>query len=212
MEKEGHMARKLLAALAVVLFAATSAFGQERGIGAGRVEIGAFPGGGMFVTKTTNGNEPAFGNYALGGSFTWNVNRWVGLEGEGGGTLGVRQAFTFGDTAYTNQRPPSTWMYHGNAVVNPRGSDRVVVPYLTGGLGGITLSPHREARLLGIENYKTFLAGNLGGGVKWFAAPHLGLRGDYRLFVVRNNDTAPLFFGNETRYGHRVQGGLVFTY
>jgi hypothetical protein len=103
-------------------------------------------------------------------------------------------------------------MYHGNAVVNPRGSDRVLVPYLTGGLGGITLSPHREARLLGIENYKTFLAGNLGGGVKWFAAPHLGLRGDYRLFVVRNNDTAPLFFGNETRYGHRVQGGLVFTY
>ncbi len=55
------MARKLLAALAVVLFAATSAFGQERGIGAGRVEIGAFPGGGMFFTKTSNGNEPGFG-------------------------------------------------------------------------------------------------------------------------------------------------------
>jgi hypothetical protein len=210
MGKEDHMARKLLAALAVVLFAATSAFGQERGIGAGRVEIGAFPGGGMFFTKTTN--EPAFGNYALGGSFTWNLNRWVGLEGEGGGTLGVRQAFTFGDTAYANQRSPGTWMYHGNAVLSPVGSDRVVVPYLTGGLGGITLSPHREARLLGIDNYKTFLAGNLGGGVKWFAAPHLGFRGDYRLFVVKDNETAPLFFGNETRYGHRVQGGLVFTY
>jgi hypothetical protein len=210
MGKEDHMARKLLAALAVVLFAATSAFGQERGIGAGRVEIGAFPGGGMFFTKTTN--EPAFGNYALGGSFTWNLNRWVGLEGEGGGTLGVRQAFTFGDTAYANQRSPGTWMYHGNAVLSPVGSDRVVVPYLTGGLGGITLSPHREARLLGIDNYKTFLAGNLGGGVKWFAAPHLGFRGDYRLFVVKDNETAPLFFGNETRYGHRVQGGLVLTY
>lgn len=206
------MARKLLGTLAVVLFAATSAFAQERGIGAGRVEIGAFPGGGMFFTKTGNGNEPGFGNYALGGSLTLNVNRWVGLEGEGGGTLGVRQGFIFGDTAYTDQRSPSTWMYHGNAVVNPRGSDRPLVPYLTAGLGGITLSPHREARLLGIENYKTFLTGNLGGGVKWFAAPHLGFRGDYRLFVVKNTDTAPLFFGNETRYGHRVQGGLVFTY
>ena len=63
------MARKLLTAFAVVLFAAT-AFAQERSIGAGRVEIGAFPGGGMFFTKTSNGNEPAFGNYALGGSFT----------------------------------------------------------------------------------------------------------------------------------------------
>jgi hypothetical protein len=205
------MARKLLTAFAVVLFA-TTAFAQERSIGAGRVEIGAFPGGGMFFTKTSNGNEPAFGNYALGGSFTLNVNRWVGLEGEGGGTFGVRQAFTFGDTAYTDQRSPSTWMYHGDVVVNPRGNDRPLVPYLTGGLGGITLSPHREARLLGIENYKTFLTGNLGGGVKWFATPHLGFRGDYRLFVVKNNDTAPLFFGNETRYGHRVQGGLVLTY
>src|SRR6185503_16585932 len=124
--REGHMARKLLAALAVVLFAATSAFGQERGIVAGRVEIGAFPGGGMVFTKTTN--EPAFGNYALGGSFTWNLNRWVGVEGEGGGTLGVRQAFTFGDTAYANQRSPGTWMYQGNAVLSPVGSDRVVVP------------------------------------------------------------------------------------
>jgi len=206
------MARKLLAALAVVLFVAAGAFAQERSLRAGRVEIGAFPGGGMFFSKTSNGNEPAFGNYALGGSFTLNLNRWVGLEGEGGGTLGVRQAFTFGDTAYTEQRSPSTWMYHGNVVVNPRGNDRPLVPYLTGGLGGITLSPHRDAGLLGIENYKTFLTGNMGGGLKWFAAPHLGFRGDYRLFVVKNNDTAPMFFGNETRYGHRVQGGLVFTY
>ena len=206
------MGRKLLAALAVVLFAAATTFAQERSIGAGRVEIGAFPGGGMFFTKTSNGNEPAFGNYALGGSFTLNMNRWVGLEGEGGGTLGVRQAFTFAETAYTDQRSPSSWMYHGNVVVNPRGNDRPLVSYLTGGLGGITLSPHRDARLLGIENYKTFLTGNLGGGIKWFAAPHLGFRGDYRLFVVKNNDTAPMFFGNETRYGHRVQGGLVFNY
>src|SRR6185503_11492889 len=201
MGKEDHMARTLLTALAVVLFAATSAFGQERGTGAGRVEIGAFPGGGMFFTKSSNGNEPGFGNCALGGSFTWNVNSWVGLEGEGGGTLGMRQALTFADTANSNQRSPSTWMYHGNVVVNPGGSDRGLVPYLTGGLGGITLSPHREARLLGIENDETFFTGNVGGGVKWFATPHVGLRGDYRLFVVEHNDTAPLFFGSETRYG-----------
>jgi len=123
------MARKVLAMLAVVMFAAAGAYAQERVGGAGRVEIGAFPGGGMFFTKTSNGNEPAFGNYALGGSFTVNVNRFVGLEGEAGGTLGMHQKFTFNNTDYTNQRSPSTWMYQGNVVVNPGGGDRTFVPY-----------------------------------------------------------------------------------
>src|SRR5690242_9028757 len=206
------MARKLLTALAVLLFVAASAFGQERVGGAGRVEIGAFPGGGMFFTKTSNGNEPAFGNYALGGSFTVNVNRFVGIEGEGGGTLGMHQKFTFNNTDYTDQRSPSSWMYHGNVVVNPGGSDNTFVPYATGGLGGLTLSRHRGAPDLGITAYKNYLTGNLGGGLKYFASPHVGFRGDYRLFIVGNNSIAPMFFGNETRYGHRVQGGLIFTY
>lgn len=206
------MARKVLAMLAVVMFAAAGAYAQERVGGAGRVEIGAFPGGGMFFTKTSNGNEPAFGNYALGGSFTVNINRFVGLEGEGGGTLGVHQAFTFNGTEYKNQRTPSMWMYQGNVVVNPAGSDHALVPYATGGLGGLTLSRHRGAPDLGISAYQNYLTGNVGGGLKYFVSPHVGFRGDYRLFIVENNDTAPAFFGTDRRYGHRVQGGLVFTY
>lgn len=207
------MARKVLAVLAVVAFAfAVSASAQERGIGPGRVEIGAFPGGGMFFTKTSNGNEPEFGNYALGGSFTLNVNRWVGFEGEGGGTIGVRQTFDFENATFTDQRSPHTWMYHGNVVVNPVGNNRSVVPYVTSGLGGVTLSPRGDAKALGIDTYKTFLTSNVGAGLKWFSTSHIGLRGDYRLFIVKKNETAPLFFGNETRYGHRVQGGMVFTF
>ena len=209
------MTRKILALTAAFMFVAAAASAQEgRGIGAGRVEIAAFPGGGMFFTKTTNGNEPAFGNYALGGSLTWNVNRFVGMEAEGGGTVGVHQAFTFGETNYANQRSPSTWMYHGNVLVNPVGNNRPLVPYATAGLGGLTLCPCGPGvkDTLGITTYKTYLTGNLGGGVKYFATPHLGFRGDYRMFMIRNNDTAPLFFGNETRYGHRVQGGLILTY
>jgi hypothetical protein len=207
------MGRKLLAALAVVLCAAAGAYAQERAAGAGRIEIAAFPGGGMFFTKTSNGSEPEFGNYALGGSFTVNANRWLGFEGEAGGTVGLRQAFNFGETAYTDQRSPSMWMYQGNVVVNPGGSDRALVPYATGGVGGLTLCPCGDAKnTLGVTAYKTYLTGNMGGGLKWFATPHVGFRGDYRLFAVRNNSTAPLFFGNQTRYGHRVQGGLVFTY
>jgi len=35
------------------------------------------------------------------------------------------------------------------------------------------------------------------------------LSGDYRFLIVRSDDDAPLFFGRETRYGHRVTGGLL---
>jgi hypothetical protein len=206
------MARKVLVVLAVVTLTAVSAYAQERVGGAGRFEIGAFPGGGMFFTKSSNGNEPEFGNYALGGSFTFNVNRWIGIEGEAGGTLGLNQSFSFNNTEFTDQQSPNTWMYHGNVVANLVSNDRALVPYVTGGLGGVTLSPRGEAEMLGVNDYKTFLAGNFGGGVKWFATPHVGFRGDYRLFVVKDNESAPLFFGNETRYGHRAQGGMIFTF
>jgi hypothetical protein len=48
--------------------------------------------------------------------------------------------------------------------------------------------------------------------LKWFASRHWGVRADYRLFRVKQKDTAPAFFGQENRYGHRVYGGVVLTY
>ncbi len=66
---------------------------------------------------------------------------------------------------------------------------------------------------LGVTTTETYFTGNAGGGLKWFAARHWGLRADYRLFIIRNKDAAPLFFGQEDlRYGHRVYGGVVLTY
>ena len=206
------MLRNVLALLAAMVIGVGAAYAQETGAGAGRIEIGAFPGGGMFFTESSKGNEPDFGNYALGASFTVNVNRWIGFEGEGGGTIGIHQNFNVGQEAFTDQRSPSMWSYNGNIVVNPGGSDRAIVPYLTGGLGGLTLCPCGDVDTLGITKYETYLSGNVGGGVKWFSTEHFGVRGDYRFFMVRNNDSAPLFFGNENRYGHRVQAGLIFTY
>jgi hypothetical protein len=35
------------------------------------------------------------------------------------------------------------------------------------------------------------------------------VRGDYRFMSVRSDDSAPVFFGQETRYGHRVYGAVV---
>ncbi len=206
------MPRTLLALFAATLMSFGTAYAQETGVGAGRIEVGAFPGGGMFFTQSSNGNEPDFGNYSLGASLTVNVNRWIGFEGEGGATVGIRQNLKLGRTAFTDQRTPGMWMYSGNVVVNPAGNARAVVPYVTGGVGGLTIAPWGDVGALGITNYETYLTGNVGGGVKWFSTQHFGVRGDYRFFMVQNKDSAPLFFGNENRYGHRVQAGLIFTY
>jgi hypothetical protein len=206
------MTRNTLALLVAFALGAGSAYGQEGTAGAGRFEVGAFPGGAIFFTESGNGTEPNFGNYALGGSMTFNVNRYVGVEGEGGGTVGVRQNFTAAETAFVNQRTPGMWMYHGNVIVNPLGNDRAFVPYATGGAGGLTMAPWGDVDALGVTTHETYLTGNVGGGLKWFSTQRFGVRGDYRFFAVRNKDTAPWFFGNENRFGHRVQAGLIFTY
>ena len=206
------MLRRVLMVLAAAAFGVGTVYAQEGGAGAGRVEIGAFPGGGMFFTQSTHGNEPNFGNYALGGSVTLNLNRWIGIEGEGGGSVGLHQTFNVAGNTFTETRTPGMYSYNGNVVAHPAGSNRAIVPYATGGLGGLTMSPKGGVENLGITNYETFLAGNVGGGLKWFSTRHVGVRGDYRFFMVKSKDTAPVFFGNENRYGHRVQAGLVFTY
>jgi len=37
----------------------------------------------------------------------------------------------------------------------------------------------------------------------------MGPARDYRFTAVRSKDDAPSFFGQETRYGHRVYGGVL---
>jgi hypothetical protein len=207
------MRRFVITLTAAVLFAiATAAYAQERA-GAGRVEVAGFPVGGMFFTGSSDQQEPAFGAYALGASLTYNLNRMVGLEGEFGNAVGVHQNITFQDRVLSDQRSPSVYAYTGNVVVNPIGNDRLVVPYATAGLGGMTLVDHKDTTAIGVTDKTTYFASNVGGGVKWFAHRYLGVRGDYRLVIVNDKSTAPEFFGHrEIRYGHRVYGGLIFTY
>jgi hypothetical protein len=199
-------------AVIAIVTVGTVADAQER-MGAGRIEVAGFPTGGMFFTGLSNDQEPKFENYALGAAFTYNLNRYFGLEGEFGNAVGVHQKITFRDNVLTNQRSPSLWAYTGNVVVNPMGNDRIIVPYATGGLGGMTLREKDDIHTLGVIHNTTYLAGNVGGGVKWFAHRYFGLRGDYRLVMVNDRSTAPEFFGrHEVRYGHRIYGGLLFTY
>ena len=127
------------------------------------------------------------------------------MEGEVSGALGITQDLQF-TSGTSSVRSPNLLNYSGNLVVSaPIHSS--VVPYVTGGVGGLTLFDRAS---LGINDAETFLTGNVGGGVKWFNNNgRWGLRGDYRFVAVRSRDDAPSFFGQETRYGHRVYGGVL---
>jgi hypothetical protein len=209
------MRSRIVTMAAIALLAiGTAAYGQERtDVGAGRFEVAAFPGGGLFFTGSSNQQEPAFGTYALGASLTVHVNRFIGFEGEFGNAVGTHQSMTFQGRTLRDQRAPCLYAYTGNVVLHPIGNNRRVAPYAAGGLGGITLLDNTDTSTIGVTGKTNYLAGNVGGGVKWFAHRYVGLRGDYRLVMVNDRSTAPEFFGRrEVRYGHRIYGGLIFNY
>ena len=188
---------------ALVIVGAGRAAAQEVTGGPGTVEITAIPGGGTFFTSRHS--APSFGNYTLGGALTYNINPIVGLESEVSGAFGVSQDLAFGGIT-SSQKSPNTLNYAADVVVSAP-THSPVVPYVAGGVGGLTMY---ERAGLGINGTQTFLTGNAGGGAKWYAPNgRWGLRGDYRFTTVRGKDDAPSFFGRDTRYGHRVYGSLI---
>lgn len=199
------MKRLIAAVFAFVSIIGTSqAFAQEAGPGIGTVQLSIIPGGGAFFTEDKDAKEPGFGNYDLGGSLTFNFNRFVGIEGEFAGGLGVKQGLNSG--AFTaDVKTPNLLNYSGNLVVSAANRS-AFVPYVTGGVGGLTLL---ETAGLGINQAETFLTGNVGGGLKWYGGRWGGVRADYRFVAVQSKDDAPAFFGQVTRYGHRVYAGVI---
>ncbi len=183
---------------------ATPVFAQDAAPGPGKVVITIIPGGATFFTEAEdNPDGPSFGNYELGGSVTVNFNRYIGVEGEVSGAIGVSQSLQLGNSSF-DERSPDLLNYSGNLVVSAPNRTSVV-PYLTGGVGGLTLF---ERRVLTVNDAETFLTGNVGGGVAWHAG-RWGLRGDYRFIAVQSKDDAPSFFGQQERYGHRVYAGVL---
>ena len=195
-----------------VVLVATAASAQEQAAGASRWEVTGFPGGGIVFTAGSEGaagKEPNFGDYALGASLTFNFNQYWGVEGEVGGAFGIDQRLNFGrGRSVGDVSPPNMLAYHGNIVFYPLRNDRRFVPYATGGAGGLTMFDKQEVGFTGDE---TFLTGNVGGGLKWYLSDRWGVRGDYRFFAIDSKDNAPAFFGRDTRYGHRVYAGLIFS-
>ncbi len=188
---------------AVGLVGTSQAYAQESAPGPGTVVVTIIPGGGTFFTEGKETKGPSFGNYDVGAAVAVNFNRYVGIEGEVSGALGIAQDLQFsGQTS--NLKTPNALDYSGNLVLSAANRSSLV-PYVIGGVGGLSLF---DKASLGINQTETFLTGNVGGGLKWFNG-RWGLRGDYRFVAVRSKDDAPSFFGQETRYGHRVYGGVL---
>ena len=200
-----------IAALLMLPFAAAS-FAQDAGRpGAGRWEVTAFPAGGIFFTEGDRADAADFGEYEIGASVTYNFNRRLGFEGEFGGGISVDQTLRLAGTTLSNASVPHSLAYNGNVIYNIVGSDRALVPYVAGGAGGLTLLSRDRVRSL-LADDETFFTGNVGGGIRWFPSRHWGVRADYRFVAVKSKDDAPSFFGlEESRFGHRVFGGIVLT-
>jgi len=184
---------------------ADRAFAQESAPGPGTVAVTIIPGGATFFTESSHAKGPSFGNYGLGAAVEVNFNRYVGAEGEVAGGLGITQNLTQAGVT-SNLKTPNLLNYSGNLVLHVA-NPTSITPYVTGGVGGLTVF---DTAALGITKTDTFLTGNVGAGVKWFhSSGRWGVRGDYRFIAARSKDDAPAFFGQDTRYGNRVYGGVV---
>lgn len=182
------------------LVSAAHAYAQEIAAGPGALEVTIIPGGYAFFTSKDS--SPEFGNYQLGAAAAYNVTRIIGVEGEVGGSIGVTQDLS---DAFGEQKTPNMLSYSGNVLAHVPGHS--VVPYATGGIGGLSLFK-RDA--LGITGTETYFTGNVGGGVKWFAPNgRWGLRGDYRFLMVAGKDESSAFFGPANRYANRVYGAVI---
>jgi len=197
------MTRRFGLLLTAWLLSAAPLFAQETAPGPGTLEVTIIPGGATFFAS--KGSAPSFGNYTLGGTLTYNINRFVGLEGEVGGSLGIAQDLVLSGVT-TNEKTPDMLNYTGNVVFSAA-TRHSITPYATAGIGGLTLYERPE---LGITSTETLLTGNVGGGVKWYAPNgRWGLRGDYRFIGAASKADAPAFFGQDNRYGHRVYGAVL---
>ena len=181
-----------------------SAYAQESGThGGGLVEVTYMPAGAGFVMS--KGDSPSFGNYGFGTAAAFNVNRLIGIEGELVAMIATSSDLQFGDLPH-DIKAPNALGYNADVIVSPWGG-RALSPYAAGGVGGLTMFARPALTLTDDE---TFLTGNVGGGVKWYAPNNRwGLRGDYRFVATKSKDDAPEFFGRETRYIHRAYAGVI---
>ena len=200
------MVRKFFSCIFIVALGvaatATGAAAQETQ-GPGAVEVTVIPAGAAYVAAKEK--APSFGNYGFGSAVTFTLNRVIGIEGEVSSLLATTSDLQFGDLD-NHTKAPNLLSYTGNVIISIPIADGVR-PYAAGGIGGLTMF---ERPGVGVTKDTNFLTGNVGGGIKWYAPNNRwGIRGDYRFAATKSNDSAPMFFGHEARYIHRVYARVI---
>jgi hypothetical protein len=201
--------------LTVVALVAGCAVVSAQDVGAGTLEVGGFPAGGIFFKGGDDNTEVNFNDYVYGGGVTWYLNPMFGVEVEALGGIGIAQDVMYEDHIVYHNQVPNLFGVSGNIVVFPGGSQRRVVGYVTAGVGTLRLLSRDQTAQFAMYESETHLATNVGGGVKFFRggdARNWGWRGDYRLVMVNeNSDAVPFFASSKSRYGHRISVGMFYT-
>jgi hypothetical protein len=215
------MRRTTIGFATLMLVAAVSAASaQTPTVGAGTLEIGGFPIGGTFLVGGDDDKEVNFNVYSAGANLTYYVNEHAAVEGEFGISFGLAQDVFFRQKEVLHVQMPNVWNYFGNVVFFPSGAVGRRVPYyVTAGAGAVSLQSRQPTKPFGYDvdtvGFATFIAENIGGGVKIFQAdaPDWGFRIDYRYLIVNANAAAPAFFAQaKRRAGHRVTFGILHTW
>src|SRR5262249_47248254 len=82
--------KRLIATVMAVVGISGAAYAQQPA-SPRPVVVTVVPASGTFFTQGKDTKAPSFGSYGLGGAVDVRVNRYVGVEGEVTGTLGVTQ-------------------------------------------------------------------------------------------------------------------------
>src|SRR5215831_17031611 len=129
------MRRRVAPMVAVI---ATLAFvgrvsAQESAPRVGSVVVTVIPASATFFTQSNSGKEPGFTNYAPAGDVEFYLSRYVSVEGEVGGGIGVPQDLQSA-SGILHRTSPSLVTYSANIVLMAP-SDGLLAPYLTIGAG-----------------------------------------------------------------------------
>jgi hypothetical protein len=211
------MTGKVFLTLVSLVVCGAVASAQESGaVGAGKLEVGGFPGGGLWLVGGDDNTEVNFNNYDFGGGATWYLSPVTAIEAEAAFGLGISQNVNYRNREVHRIQMPHTLSTGGNVVIFPAGSARRVAGYVTGGVGTLTMYSRTAATLVfGLTERQSFFTTNVGGGVKIFRrgdAANWGFRIDYRILMVNSNsDAAPLFAQSKRRMGHRFYIGMLYT-
>jgi hypothetical protein len=205
---------------ALLVFAGASiAAAQRAPVGAGKVEIGGFPIGGTFLVRGDDDREVNFNVYSAGAGISCYVNKRTAIEGELSIGFGLAQDVMFRKAQVLHVQMPNVWSYFGNVVYFPGGATaRSLAFYVTAGAGAVSLQSRQPTKPFGYDagtvGFESFIAENVGAGVKIFRAsvPDWGFRVDYRYVIVNANGDAPAFFAKtKSRGGHRIAFGILHT-